>query len=158
MRRGRQKSRKLWFSVRSCPQFCPPHVFGTDHWNICRSEFSEAGFELCIEDAADNAIYKEDRYIMQSIAWIWKELLVSVASRNGRIEGILSDIEDVDLSEDVFNYLKEDVGKDSSGYAKICFTDYTVGILEDKKTDGQSKCNGHWSPAMKIAARKVLDG
>lgn len=78
---------------------------------FCRAEFSDIDFELTITDTAGNVVYKDDPYILQSIAWVWKELVVLSASKKEETKTILAEIEHLKLKEEVYEYLQREAGE-----------------------------------------------
>ena len=78
---------------------------------VYSSEFSEMSFKLTITDASERVIYDDDPHIMKSISWLWRELLVSAASRGECTRPILDDINRLGLKESVFALFRRGDGE-----------------------------------------------
>lgn len=81
--------------------------------NVCRVGLEDLDFDLMIIDITGNVVYEDNPHIMQSIAWVWTELLLSVASTNGSTKAILADIDRLRFKDEVYGYLQWEDSKSS---------------------------------------------
>ncbi|KAK7676640.1 hypothetical protein QCA50_020383 [Cerrena zonata] len=102
-----------------------------------RTEFGELDFSITIYNTDGNVVYEDRRYILQSIAWVWKELLVSVISKNGSSDDILANINRLELKDKIYDYLQKGD--------------------EETRPDGRNYWDAHWSEDMKAVAIALLD-
>ncbi|KAK7683691.1 hypothetical protein QCA50_013067 [Cerrena zonata] len=101
-------------------------------------EFCEIEFALVISDTIGNVVYKDNTYLLQSIAWVWRELLVSATSKHRSPNGILADIRRLQFEEEVYEYLKR-------------------GNVENRMDEGRGYWDVHWNEDMRAAALFLLD-
>jgi hypothetical protein len=75
-----------------------------------RSEF-DPDFELTITDSNDETIYAEKHAdIHDTLAWMWREILVTTAARGIVTDAIESDLDRSRLEDDVYGFIRKDGG------------------------------------------------
>ncbi|KAK7685865.1 hypothetical protein QCA50_011212 [Cerrena zonata] len=97
-------------------------------------DFRDFDDNITILNSSGRVIYKDKANAMQFIAWMWRELLVSVGSKKGSTKAILADIDRFNIKEEICDYL---------GY-------------EDEQMDGSRSQMAHWTPKMRDIATTLL--
>lgn len=92
---------------------------------------------MTITDTSGKLIYENSSDLMQSIAWVWKELLVSAASKRKSISTLISDIEHLGIKKDVYGYLHRGDGESSADTISFNFVTH-LDVFSRKETAKRS--------------------
>jgi len=100
--------------IRKCLLLCTETINKVANCNS-RSEFGDLDFEVTITNSDDVKIYEETSAgIEHTLAWMWKEILVMASAQGAPTKNIESDIERLNIKDDVYGFIRKDGGKSSS--------------------------------------------
>ncbi|KAF9549276.1 hypothetical protein CPC08DRAFT_769108 [Agrocybe pediades] len=111
-------------------------------------EYEDMEHRIKIVNAKGKKVFKQDGSIGDTLAWMWRELLVLSASRNLPTQSIMTNIQRFRLVNGVFEIMPEPCDWDDSEE-------------EDEDEDGEWGWDGenlwykHWSEEMRVAAEQV---
>jgi hypothetical protein len=71
----------------------------------------DMNFKITITDTKNTTIYDESGVsILQTLAWMWRDLVVAASARGASTEAIESDINELELYDDVYDLIRPDGG------------------------------------------------
>lgn len=144
--------------IRKCLLLCTETVNKVSNCNS-RSEFCDMDFEVTITNSDEVTIYEEaSADIDHTLAWMWKEILITAATKGAPTKDIESDIERLKIKNDVYSFIRKDGGKSSFNvdFLALQFLKCTVHLVENTYYTGYEFWDAHWTTAMKKTASRLL--